>query len=297
MPEEDAFWALYTLMESPKYFEGYYSENLARIQVRAQCGVVMLSDPEVSLCYFMPILCSMHARNAERWWQVCCVYCAALDVVVCLRGCVYVGVSVADTTVCARGCVPQHEAQLFNALLALELPAVGTRLEALGVHPLMFVTPWFMCAMTSLPRWDTVLAVWDQIVLNGASALLRAAVTIMRECRDTLLALDGLSALLPFLQHLPPAQVVPPGTTRTRSHIFYSFTHSYMCHVHTNAFIHALFYVPRAHPRIHSRTYCAHAYVHTTITQSCTYTLRVPNTRTAAYPGLDRPGAVPAPCR
>jgi hypothetical protein len=33
MEEEDAFWALASLMESPKYFQHYYSEDLWRVQV------------------------------------------------------------------------------------------------------------------------------------------------------------------------------------------------------------------------------------------------------------------------
>lgn len=32
MPEEDAFWALYCLMESPKYFHDFYSQSLTRVQ-------------------------------------------------------------------------------------------------------------------------------------------------------------------------------------------------------------------------------------------------------------------------
>lgn len=32
MDEEDAFWAFYCLMESPKHFKDFYSQNLARVQ-------------------------------------------------------------------------------------------------------------------------------------------------------------------------------------------------------------------------------------------------------------------------
>ena len=32
LAEEDAFWTLYCLMESPKYFEDFYSETLERVQ-------------------------------------------------------------------------------------------------------------------------------------------------------------------------------------------------------------------------------------------------------------------------
>ena len=32
MDEEDAFWALYCLMESPKHFSEFYSQSLTRVQ-------------------------------------------------------------------------------------------------------------------------------------------------------------------------------------------------------------------------------------------------------------------------
>ena len=33
MPEEDAFWCILALFDGAKYFEGFYSESLAKIQV------------------------------------------------------------------------------------------------------------------------------------------------------------------------------------------------------------------------------------------------------------------------
>ena len=39
--------------------------------------------------------------------------------------------------------------------------------ESLGVHPLMYVTSWFMCLFTTLPCWDTVLTICDLLFLEG----------------------------------------------------------------------------------------------------------------------------------
>ena len=39
--------------------------------------------------------------------------------------------------------------------------------ENLGAQPLLYMTPWFLCLFTSLPCWDTVLATWDLLLLDG----------------------------------------------------------------------------------------------------------------------------------
>ena len=50
----------------------------------------------------------------------------------------------------------------FHVLLVYTPPQ-----DELGVHPLVYVTPWFMCLFTSLPCWDTVLAIADLFFLEG----------------------------------------------------------------------------------------------------------------------------------
>lgn len=39
----------------------------------------------------------------------------------------------------------------------------------LGVLPIMFLVPWFLSVFTCLPCWDTVLALWDTLLLEGAN--------------------------------------------------------------------------------------------------------------------------------
>ena len=132
MAEEEAFWCMVALFESPKYLEGYYSESLHRVQ---------------------------------------------------------------------------HDAQVFAGLVAERHPALGQHFEALGVHPLMYVTPWFMCAFTSLPCWDTVLSVWDLLLFKGVKMLHRTGLAIIDLCRKDLLSADSLGVVLPYLQRLPPPKI------------------------------------------------------------------------------------------
>ena len=132
MDEEDAFWALVAVMENQKYLEGYYSQNLARVQV---------------------------------------------------------------------------DADVFSKLVVETEPELGAHLEQLGIHPLMYVTPWFMCVFTSLPCWDAVMNVWDLLVFKGVKTIMRVGLAIMQSCKKELLAMDSLGQLLPYLQHLPPAKM------------------------------------------------------------------------------------------
>lgn len=39
--------------------------------------------------------------------------------------------------------------------------------ESVGVSSLHFAMPWFLTLFSSLPCWDSVLAVWDLIILYG----------------------------------------------------------------------------------------------------------------------------------
>ena len=39
--------------------------------------------------------------------------------------------------------------------------------EFLSIHPLMYMTSWFMCLFSTLPCWDTVLAICDIVFLEG----------------------------------------------------------------------------------------------------------------------------------
>lgn len=63
----------------------------------------------------------------------------------------------------------QVDAVTFEAVLGDLQPDLAAHLRELGIHPLMYVTPWFLCCFTSLPAWDSVLAIWDTFILAGES--------------------------------------------------------------------------------------------------------------------------------
>ena len=67
----------------------------------------------------------------------------------------------------------QRDSILFYGALAMRHPELFVHLQSMDVHPLMFVTPWFMCAFTALPLWDTTLAIWDMLFWTGRKAIFR----------------------------------------------------------------------------------------------------------------------------
>lgn len=62
----------------------------------------------------------------------------------------------------------------------LSFPVFPTSLqESIGVLSVIFVMPWLLTLVTSLPCWDSVLAVWDLIILHG---IYTHTQTHMHEC-------------------------------------------------------------------------------------------------------------------
>ncbi|EGD72297.1 hypothetical protein PTSG_00316 [Salpingoeca rosetta] len=98
----------------------------------------------------------------------------------------------------------QEESRVFQGLIARRIPALAEHLNDMYMHPLMYVTQWFMCAFTSLPLWDTVLAIWDLLMFKGFVVLHQVGLSIMRVCANDLLQAETLATALPYLQHLPP---------------------------------------------------------------------------------------------
>jgi len=96
-----------------------------------------------------------------------------------------------------------RDAAIFDQLVKLYLPTLHKHLESHLLHPLMFVTPWFMTFFTCLPSWKTVLRFMDMFFLEGTTAIFRFALAIMVRCENDLLRLDSLDQLLPFLQRVP----------------------------------------------------------------------------------------------
>uniref|UniRef100_A0A665TML8 Si:ch211-266k8.4 n=1 Tax=Echeneis naucrates TaxID=173247 RepID=A0A665TML8_ECHNA len=61
----------------------------------------------------------------------------------------------------------QHQVKVFDQFLKHRKPELSQHMESVGVLSVHFVMPWFLTLFTSLPCWDSVLAVWDLIFLHG----------------------------------------------------------------------------------------------------------------------------------
>ncbi|XP_041472007.1 uncharacterized protein LOC121421375 [Lytechinus variegatus] len=101
----------------------------------------------------------------------------------------------------------QSHASLFHKLLRQRFPKVAKHFDSLGVQPLMYVTPWFMCLYTSLPCWDTVLAIWDLILLDGVTTIFRVGLSLIDIHQDIILSNTDLTKILPPLLHPRPEMV------------------------------------------------------------------------------------------
>ncbi|XP_066556522.1 carabin isoform X2 [Amia ocellicauda] len=128
LSEEEAFWALVALLETPKYLSGFFDHSLDKIQ---------------------------------------------------------------------------YNARVFHQLLKHRMPRLSRHIEDLGVSSLHYVMPWFLTLFTSLPCWDSVLAVWDLIMLHGVSAVFRTGLCILQLLESRLLHMSDVSLLLPTLLRVP----------------------------------------------------------------------------------------------
>ncbi|XP_022601930.1 TBC1 domain family member 8B-like [Seriola dumerili] len=97
----------------------------------------------------------------------------------------------------------QHQVKVFDQFLKHRKPKLSQHMESVGVLSVHFVMPWFLTLFTSLPCWDSVLAVWDHIFLHGLSAVFRIALTIIELLEPRLMELNDEGAVLPLLLRVP----------------------------------------------------------------------------------------------
>ncbi|KAL0968553.1 hypothetical protein UPYG_G00268390 [Umbra pygmaea] len=97
----------------------------------------------------------------------------------------------------------QHQAMVFQHLLKHRNPQLSKHIEDVGVSSVHFVLPWFLTLFTSLASWDSVLAIWDLVMLHGLSTLFRTGLTIMQLLESRLLGLTEEAAVLPLLLRVP----------------------------------------------------------------------------------------------
>lgn len=73
----------------------------------------------------------------------------------------------------------QRDAALLNALLKKTSPSVHRHLLKHKVEPLLYMTDWFLCAMTRTLPWDTLLRVWDCFLCEGIKIVFKVALVIL----------------------------------------------------------------------------------------------------------------------
>ncbi|XP_045544325.1 carabin isoform X3 [Salmo salar] len=117
----------------------------------------------------------------------------------------------------------QHQAMVFHQFFKHRKPQLSKHIEDVRVSSIHFVMPWFLTLFTSLPCWDSVLAVWDLIMLHanhqssvpsmfsplphkhaeGLSAVFRTGLTIIQLLESRLMNLTDEAAVLPLLLRVP----------------------------------------------------------------------------------------------
>uniref|UniRef100_A0AAY5KKB9 Rab-GAP TBC domain-containing protein n=1 Tax=Esox lucius TaxID=8010 RepID=A0AAY5KKB9_ESOLU len=97
----------------------------------------------------------------------------------------------------------QHQAMVFHQFLKHRQPQLSKHIGDVGVSSIHFVTPWFLTLFTSLPCWDSVLAIWDLFMLHGLSAVFRTGLTLIQLLESRLLSLTDEAAVLPLLLRVP----------------------------------------------------------------------------------------------
>ncbi|KAM9854719.1 TBC1 domain family member 2B [Aulostomus maculatus] len=97
----------------------------------------------------------------------------------------------------------QHQVRVFDQFLKHKKPKLSQHMESLGVLSVHFVMPWFLTLFTSLPCWDSVLAVWDLIILHGLPAVFHTALAIIELLEPRMMEMNDEGAVLPLLLRVP----------------------------------------------------------------------------------------------
>ncbi|XP_062403196.1 TBC1 domain family member 4 [Sardina pilchardus] len=97
----------------------------------------------------------------------------------------------------------QHQAAVFHQLLKHRRPSLSQHMEDCGVMSLHYVQPWFLALFTSLPCWDSALAIWDLVMLQGLVGVFRAGLAIMSLLESRLMALTDHTTMQNLLLRVP----------------------------------------------------------------------------------------------
>ncbi|KAH8283756.1 hypothetical protein KR054_000468 [Drosophila jambulina] len=75
--------------------------------------------------------------------------------------------------------VIQNDAGILEGLLKKTCPPVYRHLQKHKVEPLLYMTDWFLCAMTRTLPWETLLRVWDCFLAEGIRVIFKVALVII----------------------------------------------------------------------------------------------------------------------
>lgn len=104
----------------------------------------------------------------------------------------------------------QRDANMLNALLKKTAPSVYRHMQKHKVEPLLYMTDWFLCAMTRTLPWDTLLRVWDCFLCEGIKVVFKVALVILGaslNSHKTRKTCNGLCETLEVLR-APPARIL-----------------------------------------------------------------------------------------
>ncbi|XP_038053911.1 TBC1 domain family member 10B-like [Patiria miniata] len=179
-----------------QFMEGSHEAKEGRASLFRLLAVYALYNPQVGYCqgmsYIAGMLLMQMTDEEEAFWSMVALF----EKPKYLSG--YFDQSLLR--------IQQHAA-VFQKLITHRLPKFANHLASMDLHLLTFVTPWFMCLYTSFPCWDTVLAIWDLLLLDGICTIFRVALAVLRLSQDELLQTTDLARILPRLLHPPPELV------------------------------------------------------------------------------------------
>jgi len=114
------------------------------------------------------------------------------------------------------------DSKVFEYYVAIYLPDVHAHFSKLQAKMLMFVTSWFMCLYSETFPFETVLRIWDCIVLEGRQCIFEFGLRIMvlaapelLKCKDVpscKQCLDEICESLFDFELLRNIQIMPPLT-------------------------------------------------------------------------------------
>eukprot|EP01130_Rhizamoeba_saxonica_P016640 TRINITY_DN7733_c0_g1_i1.p1 TRINITY_DN7733_c0_g1~~TRINITY_DN7733_c0_g1_i1.p1 ORF type:complete len:637 (+),score=119.18 TRINITY_DN7733_c0_g1_i1:27-1913(+) len=95
----------------------------------------------------------------------------------------------------------------FSLCIEHHLPDLNNHLESLYIEASLYATAWFQTLFSRGSELEFILRLWDLFFDEGYLVIFRAAIGILKECKDTLMSYTNVSEVWEFLK-LVPQQIV-----------------------------------------------------------------------------------------